>query len=401
MRFKVRLEDFIVEELARLPLTSRGDFAIYQVEKRDITTLQVQTRIAAQLQRRLADVQTPALKDKKAIATQYLCVRGSSPAELVGRGYRARFVGRSPRPLRPLDLTGNRFTITLRDLSPAETNAIQERLNEVACYGLPNYFDEQRFGSYSPEPDAPDRFIGKTILRRDAEGAVRAYLTHRFAGDPARVCTFKALAKQHWGEWAHLLNKAPRPSNYRSLLTYLKDHPQSYRKALNLVPRRLLSLYLVAYQSYLWNQIAGSYLAHWLGSDASAKRPFRTLSILDLSLPIYHKLSAQQQATLGALSIPLPGHRAVYKDPVLAGVVRDVLEAEALQLNDLKARILQRAYLPKGMRPLLLHPAAVTCGAPRDDDHFPGRQAINTSFTLPSGAFATLVLKALAVVDGG
>jgi tRNA pseudouridine13 synthase len=244
--------------------------------------------------------------------------------------------------------------------------------------------------------DAPDRFIGKTILRRDAEGAVRSYLSHPFAGDPARVRTFKALARQHWGEWAHLLDRAPRPSNYRSLLTYLKDHPQSYRKTLNLIPRRLLSLYLAAYQSYLWNQIAGGYLAHQLPPDA----PLLTLTILDLTLPIYHKLSEAQLAALNTSSIPLPGHRAVYADPALADVVRKVLANEGLELNDLKARILKRAYLAKGKRPLLLHPADVICDPPQNDERFPGSHAMRISFTLPRGAYATLVLKRIASLNG-
>jgi tRNA pseudouridine13 synthase len=253
MRFKVQPKDFVVEELTRLPLAPEGEFAIYRIEKRDVTTLQVQTHIAARLDRRLADVQTPALKDKKSAAVQYLCVRGTGPAELDGPGYRASVVGRSHRPLRPSDLMGNRFTITLRDLSPGEADGVREQLDTVSRCGLPNYYDEQRFGSYCPDLDVPDRFIGKTILRRDAEGAVRTYLAHPFLGDPPSVRAFKVIARKHWGEWAYLLAEAPRPSNYRSLLTYLKDHPQGYRKALNLIPRRLLSLYLVAYQSYLWN----------------------------------------------------------------------------------------------------------------------------------------------------
>jgi len=393
MRFKVQAQDFVVEELARLPLEPGGEFAIYRVEKRNVTTLQVQTHLAAQLNRRPADVQAPALKDKKAVAIQYLCVRGTGPAQLEGPGYRAHFVGRSHRPLRPSDLQGNRFTITLRDLSSSQVSAICTQLSEVAHYGLPNYFDEQRFGSYIPRSEAPDRFVGKTILRRDAEGAVRAYLACPFVADVPAVRAFKKVAGQHWGEWAFLLDQAPRPSNYRSVLTYLKDHPQGYRKALNLIPRRILSLFLVAYQSYLWNQIAAGYLTSLLSTAA----PLPTLTILELSLPVYHKLSATQHAALKDASVLLPGHRAAYTDPALAGVVREVLATEGLRLSDLKARILQRAYLPKGRRSLLLHPVDVTSEVIQNDDRFPGQQAIRLGFTLPPGAFATLVLKRLGL----
>lgn len=391
----MRSEDFVVEELARLPLDVAGDFAIYRVEKRDVTTLQVQHHMAAQLKRRSADVQAPALKDKQAVAIQHVWVRGTGPAELSGPGYQARFVGRSRRPLRPSDLSGNRFTITLRDLSPDKAAAVSKQLHRLARHGLPNYFDRQRFGSYISQADAPNAFIGKTILQRDAEGAVRDYLARPFVGDPSPVRAFKRVAQAHWGEWAYLLVEAPRPSNYRSVLTFLKDHPQDFRKALNLVPRRLLSLYVVAYQSYLWNRIAGEYLARRLATDGQLS----TLTILGLALPVYSKLPDEQFAALKTASIPLPEHRAVYADPILAAVVQEALSAEGLALNDLKARILQRAYLPRGHRPLLLFPADVTCDQIDRGAAFPGRQACRLSFTLPAGAFATLVLKRLGQVD--
>jgi tRNA pseudouridine13 synthase len=316
-------------------------------------------------------------------------LEGTGPDELTGPGYRARFVGRSRRALRPSDLSGNHFIATLRDLSDKESEYVHTRLREIELYGLPNYFDEQRFGSFSLQPDAPDRFIGKTILRRDAEGAVYAYLACVFHGDPPTVRSFKAVAKENWGEWTYLLDQAPRPSNYRSVLTYLKDHPQGYRKALNLIPRRLLSLYLVAYQSYLWNTITGSYLAQSLAADTPV------VTILDLPLPAFRVISAEQHTHLSGVSIALPTHRATYADPQLAHAVTRTLDQEGLELNSLKARILQRAYLPKGRRPVLLHPTDITSGQSQEDDRFPGKNKLQVSFTLPPGTYATLVLKQL------
>jgi tRNA pseudouridine13 synthase len=175
------------------------------------------------------------------------------------------------------------------------------------------------------------------------------------------------------------------------VLTYLKDHPQGYRKALNLIPRRLLSIYLAAYQSYLWNQIASSHLARLLAPGS----PLPTLPLLDLELTVYHELSPAQHTALRVISIPLPGHRAVYDDPALAESVYETLASEGLQLNDLKARILKRAYLPRGKRPLLLHPSDVACQKAQDDEFFPGRQSLCFSYSLPRGAFATWLLKML------
>jgi len=383
MRYKVQPEDFIVEERIRLPLAPRGRFAIYRVHKRGVTTLSVQAQMARTLKVPQSAIVFPALKDKDAIAVQHVAVRGTGPGRLMGDGFVGEFLGRSPRPLAPTDIIANRFTIVLRGLSAEEAACIPEYLAQVARSGLPNYFDQQRFGSLVPGEDP----IGKRILQRDAEGALRAYFTQPFAGDPAPVREFKALAATRWGDWDALFKAAPRPSNYRSVLTYLRDHPTGYRRALNLVTRRLLSLYLAAYQSFLWNRIAAHYLATRLGESPAH------IEVAGERLPLYRELSQHLDRDA---TIPLPHHRAVYADPTLAAVVTRVLEEEGLILSDIKARILKKAYLPKGERALLLFPQDTSISSPQPDDLFPGRSKLTLAFTLPRGSYATLVLKALA-----
>ena len=169
MRFKVQPEDFIVEERVHLPLEVRGDYAIYRVRKRGLTTLNVQAQMAAAIGVPHSAVLFPALKDRNSIALQYASLRGTGPSVLDDRGYSAQFVGRSSRPLRPRDLQGNHFTLTLRDLDADEGRHVQDRLGQMANFGLPNYFDRQRFGSYAPGQG----FAGKKILERDEEGALR------------------------------------------------------------------------------------------------------------------------------------------------------------------------------------------------------------------------------------
>jgi tRNA pseudouridine13 synthase len=408
MRYKVRLEDFTVEERIEFPLASRGRFAVYRVRKRGVTTLSVRAQMARALGLPQSAVVFPALKDKDAVAVQHVAVRGTGPARLsssrasggiTGDGFAAELLGRSPRPLTPADIVANRFTVVLRDLSAGEAAHIQERLAQVDRFGLPNYFDQQRFGSLSLSSAHGEDHIGKRILQRDAEGALRAYLTQPFAGDPAPVREFKTNARDHWGDWDALFEAAPRPSNYRSVLTYLRDHPTGgsaglttcYRKALNLITRRLLSLYLAAYQSLLWNRIAGHYLAARLG--AGMKENPAHVEIAGERLPLYYELAAHFDRDA---VIPLPNHRAAYADPDLEAIVAQVLAEEGLALNDLKARILKKAYLPKGKRALLLFPQDTSASLPEPDDLFPGRQRMTLAFILPRGSYATLVLKALA-----
>jgi len=398
MRFKVRPGDFLVEERIRLPRSAEGRYTLYRVRKWGRTTLQVQTAMAAALAVPPSALTFPALKDRNAVAIQFASLQGAGPSELRGEGFVAQRVGWAHRPLRPTDLEGNRFTLVLRDLTPDEVVHLSHALRWRSRIGLPNYFDEQRFGSLAPTAPAQGLppFIGKAILQRDAQAALRLYLTVPFVGDPPAVRAFKAQAAAHWPDWATLFALAPRPSNFRSLLTFLQDHPTDFRRALNLIPDRLLTLYLTAYQSALWNRLVGRYLE---GQGERGEGWWR-LTIAGESLPLYEALAEERVRAWADLRVPLPHRRAVYDDPALEAAFRAVLETEGLRQEDLKARLLRRAYLPRGSRALLLFPQGVRVEGAEEDERFPGRQKLTVRFTLPPGGYATLVLKAVGGREG-
>ncbi len=381
MRIKSRPEDFCVEEQIALPGTGSGRYTYYRVEKRGCTTLRVRDALAARLEISPSRVAFPALKDKQAVAVQYASVPRTGPARLEGRGFTAEAVAQGPRDLRPGDLRGNRFVLVVRDLGREEGEVLRTAFAALAEGGLPNYFDRQRFGSYSPQG-----FIGKAILKRDAEQAVRIYLAVPMAGDPREIRKFKRLAAAHWGEWGYLLHEAPRPSNLRSVLTYLKDHPQDFRKALNLIKDRLLSIYLVAYQSWIWNRIVGQYFEGEIGAEACLE-----IATVRLALP--------STPPEDVVTLPLPNLTAQYP-PAVRPYVEAVLSAEGLTLEDFKARILRRVYLPKSERDLWFAPAGATAGALVPDSVHEGRWACTLAFTLEPGQYATLVLKAVAAHAG-
>ena len=389
MRIKVVPGDFLVEEQVHLALTASGPWAAYRVRKVGLTTPEVQTCLASTLKLSREQVIFPALKDKEAVAIQFAVLPMGLAEVIEGVGFRAQRVGFLRQPLRPADLRGNAFTILLRDLAEGEAARVAQRLDELGRYGLPNYFDQQRFGSLTPNGD----FIGKAIIRRDAEGALRAHFTQPFLGDPRVVLAFKRTAATLWPDWPAMLEAAPRPSNYRSVLTYLAGHPQDFRKALNLIPQRLLSLYLAAYQSYLWNRITGAYLVRLYQRNGVQALP---LTIAGQALPLHIGPAGQLLAELSSLRIALPSHQATFQAEV-AGIVQGVLAAEGLALDDLKARILKKAYLAKGSRAVLLIPKEMRVDAPLADERFPGRLKLLVRFVLSPGSYATLLLKAASL----
>jgi tRNA pseudouridine13 synthase len=385
MRIKVTPDDFVVEEHIGLQLAAAGPWAIYRLRKSGLTTLQARERIAAQLKLANQRVVFPALKDKEAVATQFFAIPAGYPPTVSGERFDAERVGFCGRPLRGSDVVGNAFRIVLRDLDATHVVQLARSLEACGATGIPNYFDEQRFGSFSSEAG----FIGKTILLRDAEGAVRAYLTQPFQGDPREVRAFKERAAALWPAWGEMMQAAPRPSNYRSLLTFLLDHPEDFRRALNLIPQRLLALYLAAYQSYLWNRIAAAFLQTVY---AHAAAPLAHVRVVDQDFPVHRGWSPSLEDLRDA-SIPLLHHRAQVDSPDLAEIVGNVLQAEGLALEDLKARILTKAYLPKGNRPLLVFAEHLRIDEPRADERFAGRVKLTVRFVLARGSYASLLLK--------
>jgi tRNA pseudouridine13 synthase len=384
MRIKRLVDDFRVEERICLP-EGPGSYAYYRVEKTGKSTLAVRDEMAARLKVTPSALVFPALKDKAAVAIQYASVRKRGPQEISGSRYTARRVGWGTRALRPSDLDGNKFSLIVRKLTAKEAGLLGPRVEQLGVYGLINYFDDQRFGSHTE-----GGFIGKEILKRDAERVVHMYLAEEMAGDRRDVREFKRLCASHWGQWGYLLHQAPRPSNYRSVITYLKDHPHEYRKATNLIKDRLLSIYLSAYQSWVWNQIVAAYVER----DGELARAINLLGTrFPVAEPGPETLALQEEL------VDLPRLTARYTGP-FEQAAQAVFEKESLGLQEFKARILRRAYVTKGERPVAFLPTAVAVSAPSDDTQFPGRRQLTVEFALGAGQYATLVLRTAAALMG-
>ena len=177
---------------------------------------------------------------------------------------------------------------------------METRLEEIAALGLPNYFDDQRFGSVS---DTGGEFIGRLLVHGQFEEALKLALAAPYEHDRAEQKKEKRILNEHWGDWNTCKELLPR-SHARSLADYLRVHPQDYRGAVARLRPELRGLYLSAYQSDLWNRI----LSLWLRQTvpAEALRPIK-LRLGDVPLPIH--LEPETAERFAALRIPLPSLR--------------------------------------------------------------------------------------------
>ncbi|VEB34355.1 hydrogenase [Legionella sainthelensi] len=147
--FKNTPEDFQVNEFFDSPFSGQGEHILLKIEKRGLTTEEVVKSLAKLLHKPIKSIGYAGLKDRQALATQWLSVH--APGEIIPgiehyatSGWRVLESTRHHKKLRPGFLTGNQFVIHLREVSHLDD--LQQRIEQIRECGVPNYFGEQRFG---------------------------------------------------------------------------------------------------------------------------------------------------------------------------------------------------------------------------------------------------------------
>jgi tRNA pseudouridine13 synthase len=271
----------------------------------------------------------------------------------------------------------------LRDLTDDAVDRALAAVAQLPRDGLPNYFDDQRFGSVG----FSGGFVARAWLAGDHEQAFRLAVAEPNPADRPGTKQEKAVLRECWGDWAEAKSRLEK-SHARSLVTYLVDHPTDFRGAFARVRRELRSLYFSAYQSYLWNLTLGRLIDRVTRPEQRVPIEFKVAT-----LPIHRALDADQAALLDASRLPLPASRT---ELPAVGPVRDaaleVVADEGFAWEDLRVKHLKDVFFSKGTRPALFHADNLKHDV-QVDDLAPRRKKLRLDFELPKGAYATLVVK--------
>ncbi|KAG0518732.1 hypothetical protein BDA96_09G202300 [Sorghum bicolor] len=195
-------------------------------------------------------------KDKRAVTTQQVTVfkvQASRLAALNNRLFGIK-VGNFCYVKEGLvlgQLTGNRFTITLRGVTAESEDMIKNAVDGLGKNGFINYYGLQRFGSGS----VPTHLVGAALLRGEWKAAVNLILDPR-EGERDDINEVRKRYKEH-GDIDMALRNFPRHLvAERAILQCLKKCPGNHLQALKGIPRTLRMMYVHSYQSYLWNHAA-------------------------------------------------------------------------------------------------------------------------------------------------
>jgi tRNA pseudouridine13 synthase len=191
MKYRKTPEDFIVEEVADHKILKKGAYKLFTLEKEGIETFELLNFISKENSIPRKDIGIAGMKDTHARTIQYVTVPQRYDIEEL-EDVEIKFLGYLNNPIRLGDLTANRFIITIREIEEDEMQIALENAKTIK-YGIPNYFDNQRFGSVSD-----NQFIAKHIIKKDYESAVKQYLTTFTPYDRLQIITDKQNILASW-----------------------------------------------------------------------------------------------------------------------------------------------------------------------------------------------------------
>ena len=385
MKLKSRPEDFQVAEISNFTPDPTGRLYVYELTKRSLATLEALNIIARKCGMHARDLSAAGLKDKHGLTTQLFSSPRALPGDLDDAKFSIRLVGKVDTKLTAGSIIGNRFEITLRNLNQEEVDALPVNASEMAEFGVPNYYDNQRFGGIAHGQG----FIGRALVTGDFEEALRLHLAAPHRKQSLMDKTNKRLASELWGDWS-MLHKRMKRSPERALVEYLIDRPDDWAGCFERITPALRNLFVAAYQSWLFNES--------LRRMIKSATPVQAVRYKAGEFAFYHALPPEVLNTWRELKLPLlgPGTR-LDEYPQSAQFVSDVLESEKITQQQLAVPELERTGFKASARAALLWPAGFEMTEPEPDELNPGAFCVTVKFELGRGMFATIVTRRLGL----
>lgn len=171
-KIKSKAEHFQVNEILGYEFAGSGEHLMVRIRKSGENTSFVANELAKACGVKSKDVSWAGLKDRHAVTEQWLSVhlpKGETPdfSEFLAQYPSIEILEttRHNKKLRPGELAGNHFTVTLSEVSDVED--VLKRLESISQTGVPNYFGSQRFGNQGNNLDEARRWGRENVRTRN------------------------------------------------------------------------------------------------------------------------------------------------------------------------------------------------------------------------------------------
>ena len=383
---KARPEDFFVQEIPLYDASGEGEHVLFEIQKVNLTTLDAVSLVARKLGISPRAVGFAGMKDSAAVTRQVLSVSGKgltpeAVMELKDERMSVMWAARHGNKLRLGHLAGNRFAIKIRDVDPMKVVLLRPALDTLEKRGVPNFFGEQRFGRRGNND-----LIGAAFIRGDDKEAVRLIL-----GDPrgsdggdiqaARTNFEKGDMERAMGHW-------PRRAGMerRMLAKFIRTGDAG--KAIFMADMSLRRLWVSALQSRIFNAVLAKRLEqidHVMAGDLAYKHDSGAcfwVENLEAEAPRAERFEISPTG-------PLIGRRMSMARGAAGEIESEELVRFGVKADDFRTGDRDRS--PGDRRPLRIQPRDTQLESGVDE--LGGY--ITVAFTLPPGAYATVLLREL------
>jgi len=379
---KSSVDDFVVDEIPLYESCGKGEHLYLRIRKSNMSHDEMVRQIAKEFGVSKRDVGLAGRKDLKAVTSQmvsiYLPTSTTDIPDAIGTIDVLESSWHTNK-LRLGHLSGNRFSIRLREIDAKYFESISKRFHQLVKFGLPNAFGTQRFGNYGN-----NHTLGLTLLLEDWEGLIHELLHgeerhHQFAlnGDFKR-----AFDAWPFGQPAE-----------RNVLEAL-SHGKTPQQACKTISKQLRVLWINAFQSSVFNEVlrqrevdgtwntilAGELVWNHEGGGRTFIATTNDIECLEFQERIA-SLFISPSGPLWGAKMRMP------EGPVLA-LESSVLDSFGVDTEELASM----KKMAKGTRRPLRVPVA---NQEISNDSDEAGEYIELKFDLPAGSYATVVIDQL------
>lgn len=338
--------DFVVQEIPLYEPSGEGEHLMICVRKKSLTTSELIKTLSSTLAIPSKEIGYAGLKDKHALTTQYLTIPKRFESSLLQsqeslQEKNIKLLSFTPHAnkLRIGHLKGNKFSIRLKKVQKSDMEKIQQVLEKIKTFGMPNYFGYQRFGKFG------DNYLeGKAIVEKKKKLRDKKLSTFL-------ISSYQSYLFNLW------LSQRIKLSRFIDELT-----PKELKEALALQSLPPLSSPLVN-QAHPFKILQGDLMHHY---------PYGKFFALE-------SLEGESQ-------------RFLNQDIVPCGV----LSGKKITLPSLDALAYQEGFLDNAISEIGSHRFAWVFPQELEYHYIEEKAHLELHFYLPKGSYATILLETLA-----
>jgi len=386
-------DDFVVEEIPLQPPAGTGPYLVCRLTKKNWEHQHAIREIARRLGISHRRIGWAGTKDRRAVTTQYISIYNVSAEEVQKvslRDLSLEPVRLQNVPLSLGDLAGNRFRIAIRDCSSPDLATAVALISVAVSRGVPNFYGLQRFGGVRPVTHR----VGEHILRGEFEAAVMTYVGSGYPQESDQVRAVRRIFNETRDAFQALAELPVAMGYERAMLQYLHNNPDDYAGALHELPPKLLSMFVSAFQSFLFNEGLSARLLEKI--PLLEPVPGDRLVFLNGREDIVTAANAATAALHIArgrcsIAILMPGREPFFPSSTSEQVMAAILEERGIGPGQFRqASDFVRTAFSGALRPVALRTTV---------EHAVEGTSARLAFTLPPGHYATTVAREFMKAD--